>query len=436
MFDLRGMYEIRHRILRIGLPALVSRGTMAVWGILSIFIIRVLPEDAYAVYAVTRSIEMIGILIGGGFIQQALLKLASEGDGRREHELANAGILLSLAFALLSGVLLIATGGVVGRFYDTLDITGIPVLLAGVVVTGTVSGIPRALLLTRHRTRDVMYSDLLQFAVRGGMIGLLILRGGLTSAHQVFTAIIISNVCAFFLSLALAKRFCFPSAGLRAGRLWQVMSFALFSLGTAMANFIYTSTDIIMLGKLAPADIAPYGACRSLAALVAVVTEAANMVLLPLLSRMWRQGERRMVVTRVWSSILLAEVILVPVVLAFVLFPKQVLDLVYSGKYNDGWPVLLILGALIVARPVGSFFSTASLAIGKPQYSMYSVGISSVANVSLNLLLIRSYGGVGAAIATSAAVLLGAVWIVWKVLNYMRSVPETHLDDRLSDPHV
>ena len=40
MFDLRGMYEIRHRILRIGLPALVSRGTMAVWGILSIFIIE------------------------------------------------------------------------------------------------------------------------------------------------------------------------------------------------------------------------------------------------------------------------------------------------------------------------------------------------------------------------------------------------------------
>ena len=57
-------------------------------------------------------------------------------------------------------------------------------------------------------------------------------------------------------------------------------------------------------------------------------------------------------------------------------------------------------------------------------------------NVSLNLLLIRTYGGVGAAIATSAAVLLGAVWIVWKVLDYMRSVPETHLDDRLSHPHV
>lgn len=422
MFDLRGTYELRRGILRVGLPALVSRGTMAVWGILSILIIRVLPEDAYAVYAVTRSIEMFGVLLGGGFIQQALLKMASEGDGRREHELANAGILLSLAFALFSGALLIAGGGVLGRFYDSLDLTGIPLLIAGVVVSGTVSGIPRALLLSQHRTRDVMYSDILQFIVKGGVTGYLILQGRLTTSHQIFTVIIVANLCAFALSFALAKRFYFTGVSLRLRRVGQVLGFAVFSLGTAMANFIYTSTDIIMLGKLAPDDIAPYGAARSLAALAAMVNAAGNMVLLPLLSRMWSQGKWHLVVSRVWSSVLLAEIILVPAVIAFVFFPGQVMELVYSGKYSDGWPVLLILGALIVVRPLGSFFSTASLAVGKPQYSMYSVGISAVVNVSLNLLLIRPLGGTGAALATAAAVLLGTAWIVWKVLRHIREV--------------
>lgn len=421
MFDLRGIYEFRHSILRIGLPALVSRCTLALWGILSIFVIRVLPEEAYAVYAVTRVLEMFGVLLGGGFIQQAILKMGAEGDGSREHELANAGIALSLLFSAFAGGLLILTGGIVGRFYDTLDLTGIPVLLAGVVVSGTISGIPRALLLIRQRTRGVMYSDLLQFAVRGGIIGILILRGDLTTAHQIFVAIIVSNLCAFLLSLALAGRFCFRPVTVRVRPVRRVITFSLFSLGTALASFVYTSTDILMLGKLAPLDIAPYGAARSLAALVLVVLEAANMVLLPLLSRMWMQGRRHLVIARVWSTVLLAEVVMLPVVFAFVLFPRQVMDLVYSGKYGDGWPVLLVLGVLTLVRPVGSFFSTASLSIGKPQYSLYSVGISAVLNVGLNFLLIESYGGLGAAIATLAAMTLGAVWIAWKVLRSIRS---------------
>jgi len=80
----------------------------------------------------------------------------------------------------------------------------------------------------------------------------------------------------------------------------------------------------------------------------------------------------------------------------------------------------MILGALIIVRPVGSYFSTAALAAGKPQYSLYSVLISSGVNVGLNFLLIRDYGGVGAAVATAVALSLSTVWIVRKTTRFIR----------------
>jgi O-antigen/teichoic acid export membrane protein len=421
MSHFRYLYEIRHRLIKVGLPALISRGTLAIWGILTIFIIRTLPPEAYAIYAVAKSLEMFGVLLGGGFIQMAILKLASEGDGLREKQLANSGILMALCFALFSAFLLIAGGGIIGSFYEPLDLSGLPLLLAGVVVTGTLSGLPRLLLLTKHRTRDVMISDIVQFIIKSGIVGILLITGTLKTAHQIFTAMIIGNVAAFFVNSWFAKHLFFPSVGVRIDRIRTVMRFAVITLGASIANFIYTRTDILMLGKIAPDDVAAYGASRSLSGLTLVVIGAANMVLLPYISRIWKQGKEKNVLSRVWSTILVAEILILPAVILYVFFPQRVLDFVYSGKYSQNWHILMILGALAIVRPLGSFFATTASAVGKPQYSLYSVIISAIVNVGMNIYLIPRYGGLGAAIATTAAVILGATWIVLSSTRYVRN---------------
>ncbi len=412
MFDLRGLYNLRHRMVKLGFPALVSRGTMVLWGIVNIFIIRVIPEDAFGAYVLARTFEAFGLLIGGGFVQLAILKMFSEGDGRREHELANAGILLTLILAVFSGIVLVAFGGIAERFYGDFDLSGLPLLLAGVVVTSAVASIPRALLIARHRMRDVMYTDLLQFLVRGAIVVILLAGGNLRTGNQIFTATIVANVVSFVLCLFLAGRFCFPGAPIHRDALMKVLSFSLICLGTAAANYIYTSTDMIMLGKMAPGDVASYGAVRSLTGVFAMVNAAANMVLLPLLSRMWTQGQRHLIISRIWSSVLVAELVLLPAVVALVFFPSQIMDLVFKGKYLDGWRITVVLGALMVVRPIGSYFSTAALAIGKPQFSFYSILFSTVLNMGLNLLLIGGMGGLGASVATFAAVVAGTIWVV------------------------
>jgi len=415
------LLNTRKNLLKIGFPALISRGTMAIWGILIIFIIRSLPPEMYAVYAVGKSLSTFGVLLGGGFFQMAILKLVAEGSGIREKQLANAGILLSLCFAFGAGVLIIFGGDFISSFYEQLDISGIPLLIALVVITGTFNGLPRILLLTRHRTNLVMIADLVHFVAKGGIIVFLLVSGTLRTAHQIFTATVISNLISFVFNAWYARDLFHPTVSVNLQRIKRVFSFALVFMGSSLAGIIYTSTDILMLGKLNPEGVAPYGAARSLSGLVLVVTLAAKMVLIPYISRVWSQGKRRLVKPRVWSTILLSEIIIFPAFILYVFFPRTLLDIAFSGKYTQSWMVLLILGSLSVVRPFNSIFAAASSAVGKPQYSMYSVFISAIVNVSLNAWLIPKYGAIGAAIATAAAVIMGSSWIAYSSLKYINS---------------
>ncbi|MEA3265383.1 MAG: oligosaccharide flippase family protein [Candidatus Fermentibacteria bacterium] len=411
----------RSKALSLGFPALVSQGSLALWGVISILIARQLPDNAYAAYALARSIEMFAGLLGGGFVLQALLKLGSEKQSRQTSATANTAMLVTLVFSILVSCLMLLFGGSLNSFYPDIPLQGITPLIAAVVFTGSLAHIPRNLLLARLSTAQVMQADLVSFLIRGGIVGWLIYTGTLTGAVQVLKATALANLGAFLINSWNVRRIFEPSAGVNKAALKRVLGFAVFSLGTSFAGFIYTRTDILMLGKLAPPeDVAAYSASRALTSMVVMVSAAANMVLMPAISRDWTSGLRKSVMKRSVKAIGIVQLIQLPVVVALVVFPRQIIDLMYHGRYTENWPILAILGALSLVRPFGSIFSTVSAAMNKPQYSFWCILLSAAVNVTLNIILIPTMGGIGAAWATVAAVVSGAAAIVFLSIRHWR----------------
>jgi len=403
----------RSRILNLGLPALISQGSIALWGVISIFIARQLPDDAYAAYAVSRSVEMFAGLIGGGFVLQALLKLGSEKPGSQTSVAANTSILVTMGFSVTVAAMLLLFGNYLYAFFPDIQLQGVSPVLALVVITGSMSQIPRNLLLTGFSTRRVMWADMLSFLIRGGIVGWLIWTGSLTGVIQVLRATVFANLAAFSLNAWSARKLFNPGAGVSREALKRVMKFATYSLGTSLAGFIYTRTDILMLGKMAsPSDVAAYSASRALASVAVIISAAANMVLLPTISRDWTSGLKTTVMRHTMKAVGIVQLIQFPFVVALVVFPKQIIDMVYQGKYAENWPILAILGGLSLVQPFGSIFSTAGAAMGRPQFSFWSIILSALVNVGMNIMLIPSMGGVGAALATVAAMIAGTVAVV------------------------
>ena len=352
---------------------------------------------------------------------QALLKLGSEKESSETSATANTAILVTLVFSILIAVLLLLFGGYLNAFYPDIDLQGVTPLIALVVVTGSLAHIPRNLLLTRFSTARVMRGDILSFLIRGGIVGWLIYTGALTGVVQVLQATALANLGAFLLNSWNVRHVFEPKAGVNRIALNRVLKFAAYSLGTSFAGFVYTRTDILMLGKLAPPeDVAAYSASRALTSMVIIVSAAANMVLMPSVSRDWTSGLKKTVMKRSMKAIGIVQLIQLPVVVALIAFPKQIIDLVYHGKYAENWPILAILGGLSLVRPFGSIFSTVSSAMNKPQYSFWSIMLSAGVNIMLNFILIPTMGGVGAAWATVAAVVFGAVAVTILTIAHWR----------------
>lgn len=377
--------------------------------------------EAYAAFTLARSIEMFAGLLGGGFVLQALLKLGSEKPSKETSAAANTAILLTLGFSVAAALLLLLFSGVLDSFYSDIDLHEIIPSIALVAVSGALAFIPRNLLLAGLGTGKVMYADLLSLAIRGGIVGWLIYSGTLTGAVQVLRATALANTGAFLLSFWNARSLFDPGAGISRNALKRVLKYAGYSLGISLAGFVYTRTDILMLGKMAPPeDVAAYSASRALTSMVVIVSAAANMVLMPLNSRAWSENRRESVIRTTMKALGIVQLIQLPVVILLVFFPRFVIDLVYDGRYSANWPILVILGALALVRPFGSLFSSMGVAMNRPQYSFWSILISACVNIGLNIYLIPRMGGIGAAIATAAAVFAGAAAVVVLALKRYR----------------
>lgn len=417
----RDVHQYRRKIMSIGLPALVSQGALVVWGLFSILIIRILPAEAYAAYSVARSVQIFSIMIGGGFVMQSIVKYISEDDTVREKRIANAGIVLAMGTSLIIALLLVSTGNLLQSFYSDIDLRGIPVALAILVITSTASTLPRNILAARHMTREIMWAQISSTSVRILVVLFFILTDSLRSPLQVFGAMIGGNLASLAVSLLFVRNLVSLPLGLEKGHIRMLFNFSVVSLGAGLAANIYTRTDILLLGKMSSeTEVSGYAASRTLTALVDNINTAAKIVVLPLFSRMWKQGKRKEMVRRAMSTILIINIIQLPAFILFAGFPGRVLNTLYGGKYDAAWPILLVLGLLTVVKPFGSIFACMSVAAGKPSYSLYSVLVTAAINVGMNLVLIPVYGGLGAALATAFSLIAGAVVVVVLSMRRLR----------------
>jgi len=181
------------------------------------------------------------------------------------------------------------------------------------------------------------------------------------------------------------------------------------SLPLLFVSFGYLAmnwTDILALGSFAsPTEVGVYGVARRLTILTTTfVMASVSSVAGPQFAALHAQHDTAALARFVRQCTFWMLVATLPVILALLIFPGLVLGL-FGPQFEEGaWPLrILAFGqlAMIVVGPVESLL----IMTGHGKQMRNIIGATAIANVIGNLLLVPSYGAIGAASSTSACLI-------------------------------
>ena len=176
-------------------------------------------------------------------------------------------------------------------------------------------------------------------------------------------------------------------------------------------QIINSQADIIMLGFFrSPEEVGIYKIVVTGSGLVAFGLQVVSMVVAPHFASLHASGEIKKLQKLVTQSAKVTLLIALPTFILLALFGELLIEFVFGSEYIAGYLPLAILafGQLINAL-IGNVGLLLNMS-GNEKETMRGLFIAVVSNIVLNVLLIPTFGIVGAAIATAIT------FIVWNLI--------------------
>jgi O-antigen/teichoic acid export membrane protein len=186
-----------------------------------------------------------------------------------------------------------------------------------------------------------------------------------------------------------------------------VLGFSLPLLSSDVVFLLRTSAVVILLQYLSnSSEVAAFGAVLPLARQNLIVYQSFGFLFVPVASRLFARGENERLRNMYWQTSAWIAVATFPALAASVALAEPVTVLLFGEAYADAGAVLAILA---VGHYVSAAFGFNALTLRVQGSVRFIVGVDVVAaavSLGASILLIGSYGALGAAIATAATLVV------------------------------
>jgi O-antigen/teichoic acid export membrane protein len=324
-------------------------------------------------------------------------------------------VVLSLAIAM---ALLLAVVGLVVGDRDGLGVPAAFAVGALIVPLTAMLNLRQSALQGLHH---VAVSFVPESIVRPGMLlllagaTLLVTASGRPPAVVGVALMVVATAAALAVALLLLRRYL---GARRSGdaihpQAWLTPALPLAYLATV--GVVTAQIDLVLVGLLGrPADAGAYAVAVRGSLIVAIVASVINSTSAPTFARLWSKGDRvglqRQLTLAVRSSLVASLVIAAP----FVLFGSAFLGLFGPGFDQAVVPLtILTIGRVLgaAAGPTGTLLTMT----GEERSAAFGATAGAVLEAVLVVILLPWLGLVGAAIGSSAAIIVVNLIQAWVV---------------------
>ena len=419
--------------LKQSLWAALDKALPVIYGVGFIFaVVRVLSKEEFGLLGLFQAVFLFIQMADQTLVQIPLAKFLS---AREENSWAiPASFLFSLFVFLLSTIACFISAPLLAALMNAPKLVDLLTLMPALVAAFYLKNLTSQICVAHHWVRRLFIIDAVYFL--GSLIILLVWHAAfkLSTTSQVVWINIYAATAASLLSIILTWD-ALKKARLQisAAQIKEFLAFGKYALGAGLGNFLYAQIDIFLIGYFYdPLKVAVYRAGKIIFQFYNIISQAMQVVLLPLISKFDAAGEREELRALAEKAICFLFIVLLPLHLLLVFGAESLLHLVYHGKYNEATAVLriLVLGAFFI--PLGTVGSNIQMGMGKSKVSFNFVMFVAVFNIAANLILLPVIGILGGALATALTMMFGGTLqflYMRKALGLtLRGVWQRHLD--------
>ncbi|WP_136592344.1 flippase [Salinigranum halophilum] len=332
-------------------------------------------------------------------IRGAVEKRISEGEAR--------GVFLSSALALKSAPLVVIVGGILllGPFINDYVGAEVAVLLAGAIILQELAQLSVVVLKGELRVGETAVLRVAQQVTWVGG-GLLLIRYGLRAEAMIYSLLAGLGVMMawgwYKSSVSLGR----PSVE----RARSLFDYSKYNVVSSVGGYFYSWMDVAIIGLfLTQADVGAYEVAWRVAAVTILFSRAISATMFPQISA-WDSSGVQENIERVLPKLITPSLLLViPAFFGTLLYSNEILGFVFGGEYTIAAIPLMILMLDKITEAVQVVFGRALQAVNRPDLAARATTVGVLLNLVLNFLLIRQFGLIGAAVATTVASLVGGV---------------------------
>ena len=223
--------------------------------------------------------------------------------------------------------------------------------------------------------------------------------------------VVIALAMSFFFTRSLIPASIPASTPSDQKRLWTI--FCAANLGQNILYLVLSQqSDVVVVGSLiGTTNAGYYSAANQVSSLILLGVMTVNQYIAPRLAGHEVSRSDTRLPALVWRALLLNAAVSIPMTVATVVLGRFMLSL-FGPSFVDAYPVLLVLSAgCVVSSLWANLWGDLLTLRGLYKESTVVIVVASVLNLALSLLLTPRYGMMGAAMATTTAMMVRGVML-------------------------